>query len=90
MTFFVQMLVHTPPYVFLLLAYFVWQGVLSLRPRQRPVWRMLIVPTAFTATGLLRLLLRPSGGILPLTAWLGGGGGLRPTGPRDRASHSGG
>jgi hypothetical protein len=33
---------------------------------------MLIVPAAFTATGLLLLLLRPSGGILPMTAWLGG------------------
>jgi hypothetical protein len=37
MTFFVQMLAHTPPYVFFLLAYIVWQGVRSLRPRRRPV-----------------------------------------------------
>jgi len=43
-TFVVQMLSHTPPYVFVLLAYLVWQGLLSLRTRRRAVWRMLIVP----------------------------------------------
>jgi hypothetical protein len=80
MTFFVQMLAHTPPYVFFLLAYLVWQGMLSLRPRQTPVWRMLIVPAAFTVTGLLLLLLRPSGGILPMAAWLGGLGAFVPLG----------
>jgi hypothetical protein len=87
MTFFVQMLAHTPPYVFFLLAYLVWQGMLSLRPRQTPVWRMLIVPAAFTVTGLLLLLLRPSGGILPMAAWLGGLGALVPLGPCQRPSH---
>ena len=33
MTFVVQMLADTPPYAFVLLAYLVWQGVRSLRPR---------------------------------------------------------
>lgn len=72
MTFLVQMLTHTPPYVFVLLAYLVWQGVLSLRTRQQSVWRMLIVPGLFIATGLLLLVLRPSGGILPMVGWLVG------------------
>ena len=44
MAFVVQMLAHTPPYIFVLLAYLVWQGVLSLRERRLAVWRMLIVP----------------------------------------------
>jgi len=59
-----------PPYVFVLLAYLVWQGVLPLRTGRRAVWRMLIVSSLFTATGLLLLVLRPSGGILPMAAWL--------------------
>lgn len=86
MTFFAQMLAHTPPYVFFLFAYLVWQGVLSLRARRQPAWRMLIVPAVFTTTGLLLLILRPSGGILPMTAWLGGLVAFVPlglvTGPR--------
>jgi hypothetical protein len=80
------MLVHTPPYVFVLLAYLVWQGLLSLRTRRRAVWRMLIVPGLFTATGLLLLILRPSGGTLPMAAWLVGMAAFVPlglvTGPR--------
>ena len=86
MTFFVQMLFHTPPYVFVLFAYIVWQGTQSLRSRRRAIWRLLIVPTAFTATGLLLLALRPFGGFLPIAAWLGGLVAFVPlglaTGPR--------
>ena len=70
MTFVVQMLAHTPPYVFVLLAYLIWQGALALRTRQRSVWRLLIVPVLFTATGLSLLVLRPLGGTLPMAAWL--------------------
>jgi hypothetical protein len=86
MTFVVQMLAYTPPYVFVLLAYLVWQGLLSLRTRRRMVWRMLIVPGLFTATGLLLPVLRPSGGTLPIVAWLVGMAAFVPlglvTGPR--------
>ena len=86
MAFVVQMLAHTPPYVFVLLAYLVWQGVLSLRTRQLAVWRMLIVPGLFGAAGLFLLVLRPSGDIMPLSAWLVGLVAFVPlgllTGPR--------
>jgi hypothetical protein len=93
-TFVVQMLAHTPPYVFVLLAYLIWQGALALRTRQRSVWRLLIVPVLFTATGLSLLVLRPLGGTLPMAAWLAGLAAFAPlglvTGPRllavDRAS----
>jgi hypothetical protein len=70
MGFVVQMLADTPPYVFALLAYLVWQGVLSLRTRRLAIWRMLIVPGLFEAAGLLLLVLRPSSDIVPLAAWL--------------------
>jgi hypothetical protein len=71
MTFVTHMLADTPLYVFVLFAYLVWQGALSLRTRQRAVWRMLIVPGLFTTTGLLLLVLRP-GGTLPTVAWFVG------------------
>jgi hypothetical protein len=86
MTFVVQMVIHTPPYVFVLLAYFILQGLLSLRTREQAMWRMLIVPSLFTGTGLLLLVLRPSGGSLLILAWLIGLGAFVPlglmTGPR--------
>ena len=85
MTFVMHMLAHTPLYVFVLSAYLVWQGALSLRTRERAVWRMLIVPGLFTATGLLLLVLRP-GGTLPMVAWFVGLAAFIPlglvTGPR--------
>jgi hypothetical protein len=85
-TFVVQMLAHTPPYVFVLLAYLIWQGALALRTRQRSVWRLLIVPVLFTATGLSLLVLRPLGGTLLMAAWLAGLAAFAPlglvTGPR--------
>jgi hypothetical protein len=47
---------------------------------------MLIVPGFFTATGLLLLVLRPSGGTLPMAAWFVGLAAFVPlgfvTGPR--------
>lgn len=86
MNFVGQMLAHTPLYVFALLLYLGWQGVQALRPRHRPIWRLLIVPAAFTAAGLLLLVLRPSSGVLPMVAWLGGLVAVVPlgfmTGPR--------
>ena len=86
MGFVVQMLADTPPYVFALLAYLVWQGVLSLRTRRLAIWRMLIVPGLFEAAGLLLLVLRPSSDIVPLAAWLVGLVAFIPlglvTGPR--------
>lgn len=93
MIFVMQMLAHTPPYVFVLLAYVVWQGVLSLQTRRQAVWRMLIVPGLFTATRLLLLVLRPSGGALPMAAWFVGLAVFVPlglvTGPRLLAVDSG-
>jgi hypothetical protein len=60
---------HTPIWVFALLAYLVWQGYQSLRPRTQPLWRMLIVPLVFFLMGLSRLVLARNGGWEPLLAW---------------------
>ena len=42
-----RILTNTPLWVFALLAYLIWQGSQSLRPRTQPIWRMLIVPLVF-------------------------------------------
>jgi len=44
MTFAYQILIHTPPWVWILLAYLVWQGIKAMQPRTVPIWRALIVP----------------------------------------------
>jgi hypothetical protein len=94
MTFLGHMLAHTPRYIFLLLAYLIWQGVRSMRTRRQSVWRMLVLPSIFIGSGLLLLVLRPSGAIPAMAAWLAGLVAFIPlglaTGPRilevDRAS----
>src|ERR1700675_3270232 len=65
-----RILTNTPLWVFALLAYLIWQGSQAMRPRTRPIWRMLIVPLAFFLMGLSRLLTARDGGVEPLLAWL--------------------
>jgi hypothetical protein len=65
-----RILTNTPLWVFALLAYLIWQGSQSLRPRTRPIWRMLIVPLVFFLMGLSRLVTARNGGIEPLLGWL--------------------
>ncbi len=65
-----RILANTPIWVFVLLAYLVWQGLQALRPRTQAVWRMLIVPLVFFLMGLSRLVLAHDNAIAPLLAWL--------------------
>jgi len=69
-----RILAHTPIWVFVLLAYLIWQGLQALRPRTQAVWRMLIVPLVFFLMGLSRLVLAQGNendnAIAPLLAWL--------------------
>jgi hypothetical protein len=66
----IRILANTPIWVFALLAYLIWQGSQAIRPRTRPIWRMLIVPLVFLLMGLSRLLTARDGGVEPLLAWL--------------------
>jgi hypothetical protein len=65
-----RILANTPLWVFVLLAYLVWQGLQALRTRTQAVWRMLIVPLVFFLMGLSRLVLARDNAIAPLLAWL--------------------
>ena len=65
-----RILANTPIWVFVLLAYLIWQGLQALRPRTQAVWRMLIVPLVFLLMGLSRLVLAPHNTTAPLLAWL--------------------
>jgi len=65
-----RILTNTPLWVFALLAYLIWQGSQSLRPRTQPIWRMLIVPLVFFLMGVSRLVTARDRGIEPLLGWL--------------------
>ncbi len=47
---------HTPLWAFALLALLIWLGVQALRPREVPVWRLLLVPSAFIGWGVVSLM----------------------------------
>jgi len=70
MKFAYQVLIHTPVWVFALLAFLVWQGIKATRPRTVTIWRSLIVPAVFIVWGLSRLVSRQDYAGL-LAAWLG-------------------
>jgi hypothetical protein len=72
MRFALGVLTHTPLWVYLLLAYLVWQGILSLRPRNLSIWRLMIVPAVFIIMGLSRIALGSEDGLWPLLSWLTG------------------
>ena len=57
----------TPPWAFALLAYFIWQGLRSLKPRTLAVWRALVVPALFICMGVSRLTFGHETG---MTSWL--------------------
>jgi hypothetical protein len=61
---------HTPTWVFLVLAYLVWQGVESLRPRTVPLWRVLVAPGLFIVSGLSRILGDTAAGLGGLMPWV--------------------
>jgi hypothetical protein len=66
----IRILANTPPWVWALLAYLIWQGSQAMRWRTQPIWRMLIVPLVFFVMGLSRLVTARDSGLEPLLAWL--------------------
>jgi hypothetical protein len=80
MTFAYQILIHTPVWVWMLLAYLVWQGVQAMQPRRTPIWRALIVPVVFIVWGLSRIGFGPQDNTWPLVAWIAAALALLPLG----------
>lgn len=79
MQFYIDILTHTPVWVFVLLAYLIYQGTQALRPRTVPIWRLLIVPGVFIVMGLSRMA-AANGGLGAPLAWLGAAAALVPVG----------
>lgn len=64
-----QIVVHTPLWVWPLMALVVWLGVIGLRPRTLPLWRLAILPVIWLGLSLASIgqFPRPA---LALVAWL--------------------
>ncbi|MBB4396475.1 DUF6622 family protein [Bradyrhizobium sp. ERR14] len=71
---------HTPPWVWILFAYLVWQGIQSMQPRTTPIWRALILPVVFIVWGMSRIGFGPQGNAWPLIAWIAAALALLPLG----------
>ena len=86
MTFAGQVAMRTPFYIWLLLAYVVWQGTQALRPRTQPLARVFLLPLLFIASGVVPLVVGPRAGTGLLEAWVMAAVLLGPvgllTGPR--------
>lgn len=65
-----RILAHTPPWAFLILAYILWQGLASLRPRTLPFRRILIIPALFVILGVYRIITSPGSGFAGLLPWV--------------------
>jgi hypothetical protein len=79
-TFAYQILIHTPAWVFVLLAYLVWQGIKAMQPRRTTILRALIVPAVFIVWGISRIGFGHQASPWPLVAWLAAALALLPLG----------
>jgi high-affinity Fe2+/Pb2+ permease len=78
--FAIGIIMHTPIWAWILLAYLIWQGIKAMQPRTGTIWRALIVPAIFIVWGLSRLGFGQQAGMAPLFAWIAAALVLLPVG----------
>lgn len=67
--FVLEVLRHTPPWVFLLFGYIAWMGVRGLQTRNLPLVRVWIMPIVFILMGVSGALARHQPAALAIPAW---------------------
>jgi len=65
-----QILTQTPLWVWILLAYLIWQGMQAMQPRTTPIWRALILPVVFIVWGVSRIGFGHQASAWPLVVWI--------------------
>jgi hypothetical protein len=80
MNFAIGIITHTPLFVWILLAYLVWQGIKAMQPRTMAIGRALIVPAVFIVWGVSRIGLGQQANVWPLVAWIAAALVLLPVG----------
>ena len=66
----IQILSHTPLYVWAILAFLVWRGVAELRGREIAVARLFVLPLVMLALSLHDIALKFGPDATALTAWM--------------------
>lgn len=69
----IQILSHTPLYVWAILAFLIWRGVVELRDREIAARRLFVLPLVMLALSLHDIALKFGFGAAALGAWLTGG-----------------
>lgn len=64
-----QILIHTPVYVWAILAVLVWRGAAALRDREMTVRSLFIVPAIMLALSLQDVVMKFGANAMPLAAW---------------------
>jgi hypothetical protein len=64
-----NVLQHTPWWVFAVFALLTWLGAQALRPRDVPVWRLLITPVIFIGWGVTSLVIQSTSGPILVAHW---------------------
>jgi uncharacterized protein DUF6622 len=65
-----QILVNTPPWVWVLLAFLLFLGIRALRPSTTPLWRVAILPVIFCVWGIYGLFSLHSPTLGRILPWL--------------------
>lgn len=68
----IQILTHTPLYVWAILALLVYRGVVSMRDREMAFRKLFIIPVIMLALSLQGIVAKFGTGFLPLFAWASG------------------
>ena len=68
----IQILTHTPLYVWAILAFLLWRGVAEMRDRQLTLRRLLILPLVMLGLSLNDIALKFDLGVVALGMWLTG------------------
>jgi cation transport ATPase len=64
-----QILIHTPVYVWVILAVLVWRGSSALRAREMTIRSLFIVPAIMLALSLQDIVMKFGSNAAPLSAW---------------------
>jgi hypothetical protein len=65
-----DILTHTPVYVWAMLAFFIYRGLAARRDRDVPVWTLLILPAVLLALAIQGILNHYGSAPAPLGSWL--------------------
>jgi hypothetical protein len=68
----IQILTHTPLYVWVILAFLLWRGAVEMRDRELTLRRMLILPLVMLGLSLNDMALKFDMGMVLVAAWVTG------------------